>query len=90
MIDAVSLKYEICEGLDERLDGQLNDKASGIYATFYSIGMILAPIIGGPLFDAINYRGTCDFLGLCFILYTAFYFVFNVGISVFKQDKIIK
>ncbi len=53
VIEAVALKYEICEGLDERLDCELNDKASAIYATFCSIGMILAPIIGGPLYDAV-------------------------------------
>ena len=87
IIDAVALKYEIIEGIDERLDEELNDKASGIYATFYSIGMILAPLIGGPLYDSIDYRGTCDFLAVSCAIYAVFYFVFNVGCHVFDSEK---
>ncbi len=90
IIDAVALKYEICEGLDDHLDCELNDKASALYSTFCSIGMILAPILGGPLYDVIGYDGTCDFLAICCLIYSGFYFVFNVGFGIFSRDKQIK
>jgi MFS family permease len=90
IIDAVALKSEIVEGADDSLDEQLNDKAAGIYATFYSIGMIIGPLIGGPLYDNIGYNATCDFLALICSIYTVFYFIFNVGFSIFKNEKQLK
>lgn len=53
----------------------LNDKASGIYNGFYSLGSISAPIIGGALTDSIGYRSANDimaFIALAFFIIYAF------------------
>jgi len=52
--------------------------------------MILAPLIGGPLYDSIDYRGTCDFLALCCAIYSVFYFIFNVGCHIVGDEKKLK
>ena len=58
--------------------------ASGLYGTFYSMGQILAPIIGGALYDAAGYRQTTDVMFLGCIGYSLIFFVFNVGLNIFK------
>lgn len=44
-------------------------------------------MIGGALYDSVDYRGTCDFLAVSCCIYTIFYFIFNVGFDVFKDEK---
>lgn len=51
---------------------------------------MLGPMIGGALYDAIDYRDTSDFLAISCVLYSIIYFVFNVGFSIIKDDKKIK
>ena len=46
----------IVEGKSEQLDQLISDYGSGLYGTFFSIGQILAPIVGGALFEAVGYR----------------------------------
>ena len=84
MIEAVYMKEQIVEGENEFIDEEINDKASGLYSTFFSIGQIIAPIMGGPLYEAFDSKGTCDFLGVICCIYTVFYFIFNVGFDIFK------
>ena len=64
--------------------------ASGLYSTFYSIGQILAPTIGGALYDSIGYKSTCDLMFLMCLLFSGFYFVFNVGVTIFQKEALIK
>lgn len=59
-------------------DQMLNDKASGIYNTFYYLGSIMAPPIGGALNDSIGYRSTNDLMALVTFLFTLAYLIFNV------------
>jgi MFS family permease len=39
------------EGDDERIDGIISDKAAGLYGSFFSIGMIISPILGSLVFE---------------------------------------
>ena len=64
--------------------------ASGLYTTFYSIGMVLAPIIGGYIYESIGYRNTCDFVGFITIGFTIVFFFFNVGFGIFREEELIK
>jgi len=34
----------------------MNDYASGLYGTAFSLGQIIAPIVGGALYDAVDFR----------------------------------
>jgi hypothetical protein len=65
----------------------LNDKASGIYCTFYSIGEILAPNIGSLIYDSSDFPTTCEIMALMALIYSVAYFTFNVGFNVFKKQK---
>ena len=89
-IEAVELKEGIVEGDNHEIDDMINDKASGLYASIYSIGQMLGPMVGSSLYESIGYRDTSDFLAVMCIVYSIIYFIFNVGLSVLKDDKIIK
>lgn len=64
--------------------------ASGLYSTFYAIGQILSPTIGGFLFDSYGYKTTCDIIATIIAIFTVIYFVTNVGFRVFAEDQKIK
>ncbi len=55
-IEAVYIKENRIEGENELYDQLLNDIASGLYGTFFSTGQILAPIVGGAVYQATNFR----------------------------------
>lgn len=50
IIDSVYHKMNYAEGEDLYLDGMISDKAAGLYGSFYSLGLILAPIIGSEVY----------------------------------------
>ena len=87
IIESVYHKERIVEGENEWVDMQINDNASGLYGTFYSIGQIVAPILGGALYDALGFRLTCDILALTCLGYAIIFFFLNVGFTVFKQER---
>jgi MFS family permease len=62
----------------------LSDKASGIYNMFYSLGAILAPIIGGILGDAINFRPTNDLMAVLSATCMVVFIVFNTSCQSFR------
>jgi MFS family permease len=55
----------------------LNDKASGIYNGFYSLGSISAPIIGGALTDSIGYRSANDIMAFFALAFFLIYAITN-------------
>ena len=50
MIDALYAARQLKEGENERIDSIIADKAAGLYGSFYSIGMIMSPILGSIVF----------------------------------------
>jgi len=56
----------------------LSDKASGIYNSAYGIGNCLAPIIGGALTQARDFRFTCDVMGVASLTFGVCYLCFAV------------
>jgi hypothetical protein len=62
----------------------MNDLAAGLYGTFFSTGQILAPIIGGAMKDALDYRKTTDLMAFACIGYALIFFIFNVGFNIFS------
>ena len=77
----------IVEGKSEQLDQLISDYGSGLYGTFFSIGQILAPIVGGALFEAVGYRQTTDFMTLVCLGWCIVFFVFNVGFKIYSQES---
>ncbi len=51
MIDSIYVKQKLVEGEDERIDGIISDKAAGLYGSFYSIGMIISPLLGSVIYE---------------------------------------
>ena len=73
-------------GIEDETD-ELCDKVSGIYGTFYSIGSVVAPILGGALGDSIGYRSTCDVVALATFIFCIFFAFFNLGLKAPKGHK---
>jgi len=59
-------------------DPILNDKASGLYNTFFYLGSIIGPPIGGALNDATNFRTTNDIMAFICLGFAICYLIFNV------------
>ena len=51
MIEALYASRKLKEGEDERMDGLISDKSAGLYGSFYSIGMIISPIMGSLIYE---------------------------------------
>ncbi|TNV82444.1 hypothetical protein FGO68_gene5084 [Halteria grandinella] len=86
-LEAVFVKENIVEGQNEQLDQLISDYGSGLYGTFFSIGQILAPILGGALYESIDYRPTTDFMTLVCLGWCVIFFVFNVGFKIYAKEK---
>lgn len=64
--------------------------AAGLYGTFFSSGQIIAPIIGGAIFDQVGFRQTTDFMAFACIGYSIIFFIFNVGFTIFSKERAIR
>lgn len=51
IIDSLYAANNLKEGEDDRIDSVIADKAAGLYGSFYSIGMILSPIMGSLIYE---------------------------------------
>jgi MFS family permease len=85
MIEAIYASKGLTEGEDERTDGVISDKAAGLYGSFYSIGMIISPILGSLVFenfekfdDTNAFNKTCDLFALATFVYSIIYLIFNI------------
>ena len=65
----------------------INDKATGLFNSFMSVGCCLGPIIGGVLNDLIGYRTTNDYIALLSTIFTITFLTFNMEVSDFKWFK---
>ena len=90
IIESVYVKENVVPGENYHIDMLINDKAAGLYGTFYATGQIIAPILGGVLYDTTNNRITCDILAVTCLCYSFIYFFGNVGFKVFKEEKIFR
>ena len=72
------------------MDMKINDVAAGLYGAFYASGQIISPTLGGALYDGVGYENTCNIMALIIAAYTILFFVFNVGFTIFKQERLIK
>lgn len=89
VIDAIYTKTGATEGEDPYFDGIVSDKAAGLYGSFYSLGLIISPIIGSEIYQALdnNWNLTCDIFaffagGFCLI-----FFLFNVLPDIMNDRK---
>ena len=56
----------------------LADKASGIFNAAYSLGCIIAPIIGAALNQEVKFARTCDVMAMCAMGYASVYCVVGI------------
>ena len=71
----------------------ISDKSAGLYGSFYSIGMIISPIMGSLIYehfrevdDTNAFNKTCDVFALLTIVYTVLYVLVNVLPDI-RNDK---
>ena len=51
---------------------------------------MLAPPIGGYIYESVGYRSTCDFVGLIITGFAIVFFLFNVGFGIFREEELIE
>ena len=71
----------------------ISDKSAGLYGSFYSIGMIIAPILGSLIYEHFEeiettsaFNKTCDVFSALTLIYTVIYVLVNVLPDI-KNDK---
>jgi len=69
-------------------DPLLNDKAAGIYNTFFYLGSIIGPPLGGFLNDEIGYRYTNDAMSLFSLAFALAYLLFNLVMFSDHEDTV--
>ena len=82
-------KMGAVEGEDPYFDGVISDKAAGLYGSFYSLGMIIAPIIGSEIYQGVNdnWNLTCDIFAFFAAGFCLIFFLFNVLPDIMKDRK---
>lgn len=87
--EPVQLRYGIPIGVEET--GKPNptlskicDKGAVLYSVSSCIGCVVAPILGGYVYDKIGFRSTADCV-VCFALLLALIY-FIVGILLYKKE----
>jgi MFS family permease len=78
----VPLLSEIIESVKEKENIPenmiLNDKASAIFNSAYSLGGIIGPLVGGLLETFLGFRTTCDIMALVAVSFAFIYFFLNI------------
>lgn len=95
MIDSVYVTHKMKEGEDEHIDSIICDKAAGLYGSFYSTGMIIAPELGAVIYEHFKESGdetlafnkTCDVFAMMTLGYTVLYFFCNVLPDMGKEEE---
>ena len=100
MIDSIYISQRLREGDDEWMDGVISDKAAGLYGSFYSIGMIVAPISGSAVYEYFKvfdedvpmeekraFNKTCDVFAAFTLGYAILYLLWNVLPDIRKDDE---
>jgi MFS family permease len=89
IIDSVYIAKNIVEGENDDVDAVIGDKASGLYGSFYSLGTITAPLIGGVVYSLMkeNWYNTCDFFACIAVVWTLLYLFANVLPDIGKDKQ---
>ena len=68
------------EKINKKNDPVLNDKASGMFGAFFSLGFFTAPLISGYLMDLRDFEFSCNIMALVdMFLVVLFIIVFVIG-----------
>jgi MFS family permease len=89
-LESFYVDNDLVEGASDAMDMKINDLAAGIYGAFYASGQIIAPTLGGALYDYLSYENTCNIMALIIASYTLIFFVFNVGFNIMGKERLIK
>lgn len=87
IINLMTIRYKIVEGVDDDLVGRMNDSVSALYQVFYNFGGMMSPIIGAALYDLFGYEITMNISALFILTMAAVFFLFNAGPNAFKNFR---
>ena len=87
VINLLTEKYKIVEGIDDDLVAQMNDSVASLYQISFNLGGLCAPIIGASIYQGVGY-GTTMLIISCFILLMCLSQLFiNAGFRVFANFR---
>lgn len=86
-IETFQVKYKIIEGYNQELDNKINDTISSLYTFIMNVFSLIAPLIGGALYDTIGYDHTMNAHIFFEIILAVLFILFNCGTGVFKKDR---
>ena len=88
--ERLQLDLNISQTLDLEIFLLLNDKVWSLYFFVYNSGCFLSPIVGTFLYNNFGFRKTCEFMALTNLGYAIIIFLFNCGLTPFKEDRLFK
>jgi hypothetical protein len=81
-VEVFFLQYEIEEGYNKELDNLINDRISSIYSLLMNLFSMFAPIIGGLMYDSLDYNETMHIHIFIELGCAVIYILFNCGCNV--------
>lgn len=88
--EAVYIKQGLVEGENEAIDAVINDKSASIYGLIYSVGAILAQILGSTIYEVLldkNWASTCDVFGIIAAIWAAVFICVNLVPDLHKEKR---
>lgn len=81
-IDSIRIEYKLIEGINPALDSKINDISSLLTLQGTGIAGFIGPVLGGILYDLVDYKATMTIV-MCFeFLITVLFAYFNCGLKV--------
>lgn len=68
----------------------MNDKINDVYGFFYASSNFVAPLIGSNLYLSNGASETSKYISTMNMGFLVFYFIFNCGFTVFRENKKFK
>ncbi|CDW79392.1 permeases of the major facilitator superfamily [Stylonychia lemnae] len=89
VIDSIYIKTGYTEGEDLVFDGLVSDKAAALYGSFYSLGLIVAPLLGSWVYQLVDsdWPLTCDYFAIFAASFSLIFFLGNVLPDILNDKK---
>lgn len=55
VINLITAKYNIVEGIDDDLVARMNDSVASLYQISFNLGNLIAPIVGASIYQGVGY-----------------------------------
>lgn len=87
MIERLQVDLDISEGENEALDYRLNDQVNEAYTMIYALSSFVSPLLGSFVYTNLGQRDTFDIVAVINIMFSILLFVMNCGSDVMNENK---